>query len=264
MEFTADDIFKEIYELREIMNFILSENKSEWFYILTENKETDKNTYDDIFGKKESSLKDIYFGEYGIGKKLLKSKNKKSEKEYIESYKERIKNNESMIFETIRNREKEIEKVFEDDFYILKDYRESFTEKNNFKNILGFIYGSENKNEEEIADMLFKKESSENEVFKSEKNNYFTAEEKLKNIIEKSENGNAYKFKEIVSYVNDRKNTYGRNGKQKYEPEISRDINITLNNYNSEYGRTDEESIINSIAEKIIEYAQCGAEGIHI
>ena len=48
------------------------------------------------------------------------------------------------------------------------------------------------------------------------------------------------------------------------EPYESGKVNITLNNYSNIYNQADEESIIDSIAKKIIEYAQSGAEGVHI
>ena len=41
-------------------------------------------------------------------------------------------------------------------------------------------------------------------------------------------------------------------------------MSIVLNNYSNIYNETDEESIIDSIAKKIIEYAESGAEGVHI
>lgn len=47
-------------------------------------------------------------------------------------------------------------------------------------------------------------------------------------------------------------------------PYESGKVNITLNNYSNIYNQADEESIIDSIAKKIIEYAQSGAEGVHI
>ena len=48
------------------------------------------------------------------------------------------------------------------------------------------------------------------------------------------------------------------------EPYESGNVNITLNNYSSIYNQADEESIIDSIAKRIIEYAESGAEGVHI
>ena len=63
MEFTADDIFREIYELQEIINFILSESKDSWSYILMPEKPME-NIYKDVFGEKERILNNVYFGEY--------------------------------------------------------------------------------------------------------------------------------------------------------------------------------------------------------
>ena len=56
-------------------------------------------------------------------------------------------------------------------------------------------------------------------------------------------------------------NKYLENENELYE---SGNVNITLNNYSSIYNQADEESIIDSIAKKIIEYAESGAEGVHI
>ena len=63
MEFTADDIFREIYELQEIINFILSESKDSWSYILMPEKSME-NIYENVFGGKERILNNVYFGEY--------------------------------------------------------------------------------------------------------------------------------------------------------------------------------------------------------
>lgn len=272
MEFAADEIFREIYELQEIINFILSENRIDWVYIVGKEDDGNKeNIYDDILENKENLLGDIYFGEY---KRTEKSSEKnepttKIQKEYTEKYEEKIKNTENIIYETIQKRKYEFERLFEnifyekDSFYILKDYVENQKSEGNIKNIFSVIY-DEKKEEKENIDTIWQKEFREKEILKTEKENYFSGEEIFRNIFEKNENSSSYKFDNILNYIKNEQNIYSERNKQRYKKENDKDVNIILNNYNSEYSTTDEESIINSIAEKIMEYARCGAEGVHI
>ena len=77
-----------------------------------------------------------------------------------------------------------------------------------------------------------------------------------------------------VPLIYPEKYNYGRNeyydlgnaGKMSFSPFETEDkkINITLNNYSGSGNDADEMKIIDSIAQKIIEYAGCGAEGTHL
>ena len=117
MEFAADDIFREIYELQEIINFILSESKDSWSYILMPEKSME-NIYKDVFGEKERILNNVYFGEYKKLKEPL-AKNEvrtRIKKEYDESYKEKTINTENMVLKTIKETESNINNVFKNMF----------------------------------------------------------------------------------------------------------------------------------------------------
>lgn len=269
-----DGIFKEIYELQEIINFILSENRIDWIYILEKGENTE-SIYEDIFENKENLLKDIYFGEYKTeGKSTGKSEPQtKVQREYTEKYKEKIKNTENTIYETIQKIKNEFERIFEngfyesDNFYIFKDYRENEKVERDIKSIFSIIY--DDKKEEAKKERIYtvlQKGFKGKEILQQDSKNNFFSEEDFRNIFEKNENKNSYKFDNILNYVRNEQNIYRERSNQRYEKEKNKnkEVNITLNNYNSEYSTTDEERIINSIAEKIIEYAQCGAEGIHI
>ena len=70
-----------------------------------------------------------------------------------------------------------------------------------------------------------------------------------------------YEFSTLNNNKNTKAGQWLENDGRTYE---SGNVNITLNNYSNIYNEADEESIIDSIANKIIEYAQSGAEGVHI
>ena len=111
--------------------------------------------------------------------------------------------------------------------------------------------------------MFFKNINEEQNVFERKDEKNFLSEENIRNIFEKNEDKRSYEFKDILKYVKSEEKIQ-RQKRQINKDEESKKINITFNNYNNEYGKTDENRIINSIAEKIMEYAQCGAEGVHI
>lgn len=270
MEFTADDIFREIYELQEIINFILSESKDSWSYILMPEKSME-NIYENVFEGKERILNNAYFGEYKKPKEPL-AKNEvrtRIKKEYDESYKEKTINTENMVLKTIKETESNINNVFKnmfdekENFLLYGQYQKNVATENKFKSIFSnLIYGEENQRFN-AANMFFKNINEEKNVFERKDEKNFLSEENIRNIFKKNEDKRSYEFKDILKYVKSEEKIQ-RQKRQINKDEESKKINITFNNYNNEYGKTDENRIINSIAEKIMEYAQCGAEGVHI
>ena len=96
-----------------------------------------------------------------------------------------------------------------------------------------------------------------------------TEEELLQSVIKQSDkkyyvNTKLNGGREYLTLNNGKKTETNKWVEDAIEPNESGKVNITLNNYSNIYNQADEESIIDSIAKKIIEYAQSGAEGVHI
>lgn len=96
-----------------------------------------------------------------------------------------------------------------------------------------------------------------------------TEEELLQSVIKQSDkkyyvNTKLNGGREYLTLNNGKKTETNKWVENAIEPNESGKVNITLNNYSNIYNQADEESIIDSIAKKIIEYAQSGAEGVHI
>ena len=123
----------------------------------------------------------------------------------------------------------------------------------------------------------------ENELYEEELNEYgsilnnnsYFDMSYINGITEKTIKENIINASDIISYnFGEKENYFGLidktispNRQEVYEKKLTdngNNVSITLNNYSNISSKADEESIIDSITKRIIEYAQSGAEGVHI
>jgi hypothetical protein len=86
-------------------------------------------------------------------------------------------------------------------------------------------------------------------------------EKNLNNDESFSENSNIKKYAQHNEYFGD--NFYNKNTTSDLRSQ-DKNINIVLNNYSNIYNKSDEDNMINCLAEKIAEYVAYGGEGTHI
>lgn len=86
-------------------------------------------------------------------------------------------------------------------------------------------------------------------------------EKNLNNDESFSENSNIKKYAQHNEYFGD--NFYNKNTTDDLRSQ-DKNINIVLNNYSNIYNKSDEDNMINCLAEKIAEYVAYGGEGTHI
>lgn len=167
----------------------------------------------------------------------------------------------------IRNFEqtKNISSVFET-FY--NEANKAYSEINSFKNNFEYNGDSISKSINSVINM---DKSNENTNF-SKNTSVFDSSRNIEKILNSSESffdsdtdnhtvNNKYSGD---SFYRENKSDETKNYSESNDYRKNRNINIVLNNYSSIYNKSDEDNLINSLAEKIAEYVAYGGEGTHI
>ncbi len=247
-----------------LINEVIYNNEEEQIYIYNDILKylmdlVENRSLSDLF-MNETNSTDIIFGTNKTNSEVIKY-------DYIDKYKylyELADIEESGDKDILDIFIKNDKKVFSD---LSREYNSlSFLEKTVFNdyNLLNYYDRFNKYIKYDFNDNFSNKNIFMNDFYMDRNNvlvyrNYDKKYENTKNDILK----NMYSFNEkynIRNFLENSSETYN-----KYEnKEILNKPNLTFSEHSKIYNNIDEDSIINSIAEKIIEYAESGAEGVHI